>query len=74
MELDKFEEIVMAAFAAIFALIGITEIIGFILTWMWHCLLFAGMCAGMVYTWYYADYKSQGKKLSTLWQKKNTKQ
>ena len=74
MELDKFEEIVMAAIAAIFALIGITEIIGFILTWMWHCLLFAGMCAGMVYTWYYADYKSQGKKLSTLWQKKNTKQ
>ena len=74
MELDKFEEIVMAAIAAIFALIGITEIIGFILTWMWHCLLFAGMCAGMVYTWYYADYKSQGKKLNTLWQKKNTKQ
>lgn len=72
MEFDKFEEITMAAFAAIFALIGITEIIGFILTWMWHCLLFAGMCAGLVWAWYYADYKSQGKKLSTLWQK-NTK-
>ncbi len=74
MDWDKFDEITMAAFAAIFALLGITEVIGFILTWMWHCLLFAAMCAGMVWTWYYADYKSQGKKLSTLWQKKNTKQ
>lgn len=76
MDIDKFEkveEVMMAVIVAIFGIIGIIGIIGFLVTWMWHCLLFAGMCAGMVWAWYYEDYKSKGKKLSTLWQKKSTK-
>lgn len=73
MNTERFEDIAMAVFMGIFGIIGITEIIGFLLTWMWHCLLFAGMSAGMVWAWYYEDYKSKGKKISTLWQKKNTR-
>lgn len=71
--MDRFGDIMMAAFMLIFALIGITEIVGFLLTWMWHCLLFAAMSFGMVWVWYKEDYQSKGKSLSTLWQKKNTK-
>ena len=71
--MDRFEDLVMAAFMLLFAFLGIIEIIGFLMTWMWHCLMFAAMCAGMVWVWYHEDYKSKGKKLSTLWQKKNTK-
>lgn len=71
--MDRFEDIMMAAFMLIFALIGITEIVGFLLTLMWHCLLFAAMSLGMVWVWYKEDYQSKGKSLSTLWQKKNTK-
>lgn len=73
MDIERFEDIAMAVFIAIFGIVGIMEIVGFLLTWMWHCLLFAGMCAGMVWSWYYEDYKSKGRKINTLWQKKNTK-
>ena len=43
--MDRFEDIVMAAFMLLFAFLGIVEIIGFLMTWMWHCLMFAAMCA-----------------------------
>lgn len=71
--MERIEEITMAIFMLIFALIGVTEIVGFLLTLMWHCLLFAAMSFGMVWVWYKEDYKSKGKSLSALWQKKNTK-
>lgn len=58
--------------AVAFAALGIVEIIGFIMTLMWHCLLLAGMCAALVGVWYYDGFKSKNKKMSTLWQK-NTK-
>ena len=67
------EDFALAVLAALFALLGVGCFVGFLVTWAWHCLLFAVMCTGMVYVWYYEDYKSNGKKLSTLWQKKNTK-
>ncbi len=71
--MDKFNDVAMAIFMLFFAFLGIACIIGFLLTWMWHCLLFAGMSAGMIWAWYYEDYKSKGNKLSSLWQKKNTR-
>lgn len=71
--MDKFGDVMMAILMLIFAVIGITTIVAFLLTWMWHCLLFSGMCAGMIWAWYNEDYKSKGKKLSELWQKKNLK-
>lgn len=73
MNMERLEDITMAVSIGVFAIIGITGIVGFLLTWMWHCLLIAGMCASMAWAWYYEDYKSKGKKLNTLWQKKNTR-
>lgn len=71
--MDREFEIIEFVFAAIFAVIGIIEIVGFVITWMWNCLLFAAMCAALVWVWYYDGFKSKNRKLSTLWQKKNTK-
>lgn len=71
--MDREFEIIELVFVAIFAVIGIIEIVGFVMTWMWHCLLFAAMCAALVWVWYYDGFKSKNRKLSTLWQKKNTK-
>jgi hypothetical protein len=73
MNTDRLIDIVTAGISGAFAIIGITELIGFLLTWKWHCLLLAVMCMSMVWVWYQEDYKSKGKKLNTLWQKKNTK-
>lgn len=71
--MDKFDTIVVFTFIAIFAIIGIAEIIVFIMTLMWHFLLLAAISAAMVWVLYDEDFKSKNKKLSTLWQKKNTK-
>lgn len=67
--MDKFDTVTTFVFIVIFALIGITEIIGFVMTWMWHCLLIAAM----IWALYDEEFNSKNKKLSTLWQKKNTK-
>lgn len=71
--MDKFDTIVAFTFIAFFAIIGIVEIIGFIVTLMWHCLMIAAMSAAMAWVIYDEDFKSKNRKLSTLWQKKNTK-
>lgn len=71
--MDKFDTVTTFVFIVIFALIGITEIIGFVMTWMWHCLLIAAMSAAMIWALYDEEFNSKNKKLSTLWQKKNTK-
>lgn len=71
--MDKFDTVITFVFIALFALIGITEIVGFIMTLMWHCLLIAAMSAAMIWALYDEEFKSKNKKLSTLWQKKNTK-
>lgn len=73
MDTDRINDIAMAICMVIVSIIGITEILGFLITLKWHCLMFAGMCGGMTWTWYKADYKSKGKKLTTLWQRKNTR-
>lgn len=73
MDAQRFEDISMAISIGIFAIIGIIEFIGFLLTLMLHCLVIAGMCAIAVWAWYQDEYKSKGRKLNTLWQKKNTK-
>lgn len=70
--MDREFEIIEFVFLAIFAVIGITEIIGFVMTLMWHCLLLAAMCVALVGVWYYDGFKSKNRKLSTLWQKRNT--
>lgn len=54
----------------IFALIGVTSIIGGFITGMWHCLLIGAMALVLPYVWYEEEYKSKGK---SLWQKKNIK-
>lgn len=71
--MDKFDAVITFIFIALFALIGITEIVGFIITLMWHCLLLAAMSAAMIWALYDEEFKSKNRKLSTLWQKKNTK-
>lgn len=71
--MDREFEIIEFVFVVMFAVIGVVEIVGFVMTWMWHCLLFAVMCAALVGVWYYDGFKSKNRKLSTLWQKKNTK-
>lgn len=71
--MDKFDIVIAFVFVVFFALISIIEIVGFIMTLMWHCLLLAAMCAAMAWVLYDEDFKSKNKKLSTLWQKKNTK-
>ena len=54
----------------IFALIGLTSIIGGFITGMWHCFLIGAMALVLPYVWYEEEYKSKGK---SLWQKKNIK-
>ena len=54
----------------IFALIGVTSIIGGFITGMWHCFLIGAMALVIPYVWYEEEYKSKGK---SLWQKKNIK-
>lgn len=71
--MDREIEIIEFVLIAMFAVLGVVGIVGFIMTLMWHCLLFAAMSAAMVWVWYYEEFKSKNKKLSTLWQKKNTK-
>lgn len=64
-----FFDYMMAAMAFVMVIIGITSLIGFINTGMWHCLICAGIAFGMVGIWYHEDIHP---KLSELWQKKNT--
>lgn len=44
--LDKWMPI---GFAAVFGIIGAVSLAGFIITGMWHCLLFTAMSAAMVW-------------------------
>lgn len=71
--MDRIEEITMTILMLFFAVIGVVEIVGFLLTLMWHCLLFAAMSLGIVWVLYKEYYQSKDKSLSALWQKKNTK-
>lgn len=36
-------------FAVVFGIIGLASLAGFIITGMWHCILFAAMSAAMVW-------------------------
>lgn len=54
----------------IFVLLGVTSIIGGLITGMGHCFFIGAMALVLPYVWYVEDYKSKGK---SLWQKKNTK-
>lgn len=59
--MDKFDTVTTFVFIVIFALIGITEIIGFVMTWMWHCLLIAAMSAAMIWALYDEEFNSKNK-------------
>lgn len=62
MNTKRLEDVVMAAFMGMFGILGIVEIVSFLTTWMWHCLLFAAMCIGVVWVWYCEDCKPMIKK------------
>lgn len=46
------EDFALTVLTALFALLGVGCIVGFLVTWAWHCLMFAVMCGAMVYLWY----------------------
>lgn len=71
--MDKLDDMAMAALMLVFAIIGIVGIIGFLTTLMWHCLFFAVVSTCLICAWYNEDYKSKGRSIRTLWQRKNTK-
>lgn len=65
--MDKMFDIMEGALMTVIALLGLTSIIGGIVTGMWHCFLIGGMCMALIYAWY-TEHKEDVK-----WQKKNTK-
>lgn len=67
---DRFFDIVGIGLMLVMVLLGVTSLIAWFVTWMWHLLMIAGMCAALVWVWYYEDYLSKGKR---IWQKKNTR-
>lgn len=68
--MDKFFRNTEIGLMMIFVLLGVTSIIGGIITGKWHCFFIGAMALVLPYVWYVEDYKSKGK---SLWQKKNTK-
>lgn len=67
---DRFFDIVGIGLMLVMALLGITSLICWFVTWMWHFLFITVMCAVLIWAWYYEDYLSKGKR---IWQKKNTR-
>lgn len=59
--IEPMEQILFIVSAAMLALLGVACIIGFILSGMWHCLLIAVMCAGIIWAWYTEDYTTETK-------------
>lgn len=68
--MDKVFRNIEIGLMMIFALIGVTSIIGGFITGMCHCFILGAMSLVLPYVWYVEDYKSKGK---SLWQKKNIK-
>ena len=68
--MDKFFRYTEIGLMMVFVLLGITSIIGGLITGMGHCFIIGAMALVLLYVWYVEDYKSKGK---SLWQKKNTK-
>ena len=68
--MDKVFRNIEIGLMMIFALIGVTSIIGGFITGMWHSFIIGAMALVLLYVWYVEDYKSKGK---SLWQKKNIK-
>ncbi|MCI5757100.1 MAG: hypothetical protein MR037_02585 [Bacteroidales bacterium] len=66
-------EIIEFVFVIMIAVLGIIDIVFFVMTWMWHCLFIAAGCAALVWAWYYEGFKSKNRKISALWQAKSTK-
>lgn len=44
-----FDKWIPTGFAVVFGIIGLVSLAGFIITGMWHCLLFTTMSAAMVW-------------------------
>lgn len=68
--MDKFFRYTDIGLMMIFLLLGVSSIIGGLITGKGHCFFIGAMALVLLYVWYVEDYKSKGK---SLWQKKNTK-
>ena len=68
--MDKFFRNTEIGLMMVFVLLGITSIIGGLITGMFYCFIMAAMAFALPYVWYVEEYKSKGK---SLWQKRNIK-
>lgn len=59
--IEPMEQILFIVSAAMLALLGVACIIGFFISGMWHCLLIAVMCAGIIWAWYSESYTAEVK-------------
>lgn len=57
--MEKIEHITTTTIAVLFAIAGVASLVGWIITGMWHCLMFAAIGAALTWVWYNEDYKSK---------------